>query len=246
MADSRISRQRGKFAGQIRVLDNLQVSAGEPPDTKKWENWLWKEVESQYVTSVRTQSDALMDIINAQRYCPPETKDKMALLIDEFMDYDHGPHNAHRLLDKIALNGSIDDCEKLAIKRGTSLAKEPGTTGTNVLINKVTPVLTERLNKIGRQVITVRNPETPNSGALPEGASRARVYRYIGTTSPTSLSQYESVGNAKRGLIEFTYTDIQPGEDRLFAWYIARYEDTKGEVWDASDPLKLEIYFPAV
>jgi hypothetical protein len=246
MPNSHLSYIPSKFVQQIKVLDDLQLSMGEPPDTKKWENWLWTQAESQYITSVRTRSEGFMNIINSQRYCPPETKDKMTLLIDEYMDYDHGPHNAHHLLDKIALNGSIDDCEKLGIKRSTQLAKEPGPTGSNVVVNKVTPVLTERVNKIGRHLLGVRNPATPNSGALPQGVSRARVFRFIGTTSPTSISRYESIGNAKRGIIEINYENMAPTEDRLFAWYIARYEDTKGELWDACDPLKLEIYFPAI
>jgi hypothetical protein len=246
MNDSRFSRQRVKFGGQIRVLDNLQLSAGIPAGTKKFENWLWTGDESTYVTSIRTQSDKFMDIINSQRHCPGEIKDQMSLLIVDFMGYDHGKIKAHRLLDKIALNGTVEDCEALGIKRGTSLAKEASHGSAVILASKVRATLAMRINIIGKHKITVRNEETSDSRALPEGIARARVFRYIGKEAPTSLSQYESVGNAKRGVFESNLEDVEPTTDKLYAWYICRYEDTRGNVGPASEVLKLEIYFPVL
>jgi hypothetical protein len=109
MNDSRISRQRTKFGGQMRVLDDLQKSDGIAPDTKKWEDFKWNSDERDFVTYTRKKSDEYMDIINSQRHCPPEIKDKMDILIVNFMDYDHDKNTGHRLLDKIALHGTIED-----------------------------------------------------------------------------------------------------------------------------------------
>jgi hypothetical protein len=244
MKEARISRNRTKFGGQIRVLDDLQLSDGIVSGTKKWQDFKWLIAESEYVTSVRTQSDTYMDLINSQRHCPPEIKDKMDILIDNFMDFDHDKNTGHRLLDKIALNGTIDDCEKLGIKRSTPLAKAPSHGGSEILAGKVRAALGVRFNIIGRHKITVRNEDTPDRRALPEGIARARVFRFIGRETPTRINQYESVGNAKRGLFEIDLTDIAPTPEKIYAWYIARYEDTRGNTGTASEPLKMEIYFP--
>lgn len=242
MNEARFSRERTKFAGKLRVLDILQLSDGITPGTKKWEDFIWTSDDSVYVTTARTASDGYMDIINAERHCPPETKDSMKLLIDDFMDYDHGTTNGHRLLDKIALHGTIADCEKLGIKRGTALAKEPSHSSSTAIVDNVRAKLGVRSNTIGRHKITVVN-EVGDARSLPEGIAIARVHRFIGKVAPTSLSQYESIGNSKRGLFESNVENVPQSTDKLYAWYIVRYEDTRGNIGQASEPLKLEIYF---
>jgi hypothetical protein len=234
MADSRILRQRTKFAGQIRVLDNLQISEGVPPDTKKWENWHWIDAESAHVTEVRTKAEEYWNQMVDKKNCPPNTRDEMRILIHDFMAYDHGENEPHKLLNKIADFGTIQDCNTVGVKRGTPLAKSPNLSGSNVVVSKVSPVIDVRFNKIGRHLLTVRNPETPDSRALPPGIKFARMYCAIGTTKPANLNQYVPIGNAKRGLFENLFENIESSEDRLYAFYYGRYETTKGETWPAT------------
>jgi hypothetical protein len=242
--DHRLSHQPSKFVPQIDVLDELQLSPGTAPGSKKYLDWYWTPDESQHVTSVRQKADEFWKKMGDRKNCPDEIKDEMRVLIHDFLAYDHGDTEPHRLLNKIADFGSLSDCDTVGVKRGTPLAKAPGKGGGVILASKVKPLIAVRSNKIGSHMLTVVNPETPYSKALPDGIKCARVYRFIGTAAPTKPSQYESIGNAKRGLFESKLEGLEPSDDRLFAWYVGRYEDTRGEVWGASEPLKVEIYFP--
>lgn len=244
MTQGRFSRQRNKFSAQIVVLDELQKSDGIAPGTKKWEDFQWVLADSEFVTKTRNQSDELMLIIDSYRHCPPETKDKMELLIDEFMKYDHDRVLGRRLLDKIALNGTIDDWEKLGIKRGTSLAKAPVQGHGNILVSKVRASISLRSNSELLHILIIRNVDTPDSSALPEGIKRAQVYCYIGKVAPTKYSQYELIGNAKRGIYKHFISGLEPSTDRIYAWYYVRYESNRGELLEPGSVLKAEIYFP--
>jgi hypothetical protein len=246
MNDHRLSYKPSEFVSEIKVIDDLQLSPGTPPNAKKYLDWYWTTEESQHVTSVRTKAEEFWNKMENRKNCPDEIKDEMKVLIRDFMTYDHGKSEPHKLLNKIADFGSLLDCDTVGVKRGTPLAKSPSKGGASILASKVKPSIALRSNEIGSHTLTVVNPETPYSKALPPGTRCARVYRFIGTSTPTKLSQYESIGNAKRGLFESNLESVEPADEKLFAWYIARYEDTKGEVWDACDPLKLEIYFPVI
>lgn len=243
MAESRISPLRSKFAGQIRVLDNLQLSDGSAPGTKKWEDFNWENADSLFVTQTRKKSDELMDIINSPRNCPPEVKDEMEIVIDTFMDFDHGKINPHRLLDKIALYGSVADCEKLNIKRGTVLAQAPTQDGEPVIKKMLKPMVGLKKNGVAEHLLKVVNADAGSSRALPAGIRCARVFCYIGTEAPGNFKQYTTVGNAKRGLFLNKFTEALPASDKTYyAWYIAVYEDTKGNLLDLSEPLRVEIF----
>jgi hypothetical protein len=242
MKDSRISSAREKFAKQIRTLDNLQLSDGIAAGTKKWEDFKWVLADSQFVTKTRDKSDEYMAQIADKRHCPPEIKDEHRLLIKSFMNYDHGDVEPKRLLDKIALYGSVSDCEAVNIKRGTLLQDAPSQEGNPVLAKMLKPLVSLRKNGIGEQLLTVVNSTAPNSRALPDGVRCARVFRYIGTSAPASFEQYTSVGNAKRGLFLSKFTEALPPDKVCYAWYIAVYENTKGDLLDLSESLRVEIF----
>jgi hypothetical protein len=244
MSDYRLSYVPSRFVSQIIILDDLQLSAGEPPDTKKYENWYWTDAESAHVTAVRTKAEEYWNQMMDKKNCPPTIRDEMRIHIHDFMAYDHGENEPHKLLNKIADFGTIQDCNTVGVKRGTPLAKSPNLSGSEVVVTKVSPVIDVRINKIGRHLLTVRNPETPDRRALPDGIKFARIFCYIGTAKPAKLNQYEQIGNAKRGLFENLLENVEPTEDRLFAFYYGRYETPKGETWPDSDPITVEIYFP--
>ena len=106
----------------------------------------------------------------------------------------------------------------------------------------LTPAITMKKNIEGTHQLAVRNPDKSKSRALPKGMRALKVYRYIGTAAPTSIKQYEFVGNAKRGLIISNFAEL--GFDpniKLWAWYIARYESTKGMLGNPSPALKAGV-----
>jgi hypothetical protein len=243
MSDSRFSTSTAKFVSQIDVLDDLQNEPGTPPNPKKYLDWHWNSDENLHVTEVRTKADELFNIIKNKRSCPPEVKDEMKVLIRDFMAYDHGKTSPHHLLDKIADFGTLLDCETAGVKRGTPLAKTPSHGGDQVKQKMLIPQVSVRSNVNGQHLLDVVNPGTPESHALPEGMKAARVCRYIGTEPPDNIGFYKPVGNAKRGLFLSRFADQEPPEDdkKLYAWYYAYYESTKGEFGDPSSPVKAEI-----
>jgi hypothetical protein len=101
MPNSRMPTDIGPFVSQIKVLDNLQLSPGKPPNIKKYQDWFWTQEESTRVTKFRTDADAYYKQIISGRHCPPEVKDLMKILIREFMAYDHGKTDPHSYLIKL-------------------------------------------------------------------------------------------------------------------------------------------------
>lgn len=242
MPNSRVSYTPSKFVQQIIVLDDLQLSAGTPPNASKYLDWNWTTDESAWIAACRNSSDGFWLQMIDKRKCPPEVKDEMNLLIKSFMAYDHGTIDPHNLLDKIGVFGSILDCESANVKRGTPLAKIPSHGGESLLEAMLKPTISMRKNEIGQQLLTVVNPGTPESKALPQGIKCCRVFRYVGTVAPTKQSQYESIGNAKRGLFLSTFENMEVQTVKTYAWYIACYEDTRGVLGDACAPLKCEVF----
>lgn len=247
MPMNRLSYIPSKFVARLDVVDDLQLSTGTPPHAKKYMDWGWTDEESAHVTLIRQQADDFFDIMKNKKNCPTAVRDQMTILIDDFMAFDHGKNEPHKLWDKIAAFGSITDCESAGIKRGTPLAKTPTQDDEVPATEQIFKALVGmRKNLIGSHLISVVNSDSPSSKALPKGMKAAMVFCYIGTEAPTSIDQYKKIGNAKRGNFLNKFTDLQPVEGKkLYAWYIVRYENTKGEWGLLSNRLKAEIYFEA-
>ncbi|HEX7413221.1 MAG TPA: hypothetical protein VF411_04175 [Bacteroidia bacterium] len=251
---SRISTVASEFAAFMQRTDNLQLAVGTPTTTRKWQNWGWTLGQSQQWTAYRNQCDLLYPLYADKKRVNTETTDEMNILIAVVKKYDNDPLTGARLLDKVATNGTISDCETFQVKRGSALAAvshQGASTARNVgglVSGPAKPVLATKKYDVGEHLISVTNPNTPKSHALPSGIKFAKVYRFIGTVAPTSINQYVFVGNAKRGsvLSSFTSADLTvvPVGTEVFAWYIARYESSKGVLGDACGAIRAQILRP--
>src|SRR3569832_20612 len=99
-------------------------------------------------------------------------------------------------------------------------------------------VLALRRSAPGEHELTVTNPDTPESVALPEGGAFAEVMRYINSSDkpPASIDDYKQVGVAKRGLFISHFTDIPfDSSKKYYAWYYVRYQSKTGELGDPSN-----------
>lgn len=178
----------------------------------------------------------------------------MGILIKVVKKYDNDPLIGFHLLNKVAMNGTISDCETFRVKRDTALAtiSHQGSitsrTVGGLVSGPLKPVLAVKKYDVAEHVLSVTNPDTPKSHALPDGIKFAKVYRYIGTAAPTALSQYVFVGSAKRGsvLSSITSADLAaiPANTNSYAWYIARYESNKGVLGDACGAIVAQILHP--
>jgi hypothetical protein len=243
MSRTRISSKPDRFVAQMKILDKLQTSEGTPPNDKKYQDWSWTDEESAEVTRVKEKACELHTIMSNTRSCPPEIKDEMKLLIKQFLEYDHGKIEPHNLLNKIAMFGKMPDWESTNVKRGTPLAKKPVKRKGGVLTETVKPTLKVRRIGVAEHLLEVFYADAPESKSPPPGYTRINMFCYVGTEPPANHHQYEYVGRAKRGLFRNSFTGMQPIEDtRIYAWYIARYENGRGVQSSASEVLRMEIF----
>jgi hypothetical protein len=240
MSQERISAEPDVFAPYMDNTDNHQLSINPVSGQAFWKDWGWTAADSAQWTSFRTQSDKLFLLYSDKKHNTTENREEMITLIKNVKAYDHNPLTGHHMLDKIAISGTMNSCSIFKVKRGTPLVLKPDKIGP--LPGTLIPVITVKENTEGEHKLAVRNPKTPKSRAIPKGMKFCKVYRYIGTAAPTNISQYQFIVNAKRGLAISNFAEI--GLDptvKLWAWYIARYESTKGVLGNPSAVLKMGV-----
>jgi hypothetical protein len=236
----RIPRYPAMFDDYISRTDNLQVSTDSITGTKKYEFFNWTQAESEQWTAFRIESNLLYALLSDPDKMGPAIRKKMKILIKQVRAYDNNKITGHHLLDKISMSRNLDDCITFNVKRGTELAGSHG--HRNPEAAKITPNCSFKKFDIGIQIISVINPENPSSKALPAGMAFAKVYRCISAESPTKLSQYELIGNAKRGVFVSRFDNIiRPEGKSLRAYYYARYESKKGHLGDPGNIISADI-----
>ncbi len=86
--------------------------------------------------------------------------------------------------------------------------------------------------------LRITDPEKPTTKAKPAGVARINVYRFVGTAPPANLSQYQLYGSATKALFTSQFSDDDVEKK---AWYIAQYENTRGERGPVSAPVSAVI-----
>ena len=249
--NERIPSNAAAFAVYMQNTDNLQLSAGIPATTKKWQNWGWTAAQSAQWTSFRTQCDLLYPQYADESRNNTSITDQMNLLMKNTKKYDNDVLIGFHLLDKVPLGGTISDCVTFRVKRNSPLAgvsHQGAAAALSIRASAGKPVLAIKKYDVGEHRLSVTNPETPTSHALPNSIKFAKVYRYIGTTAPTGINQYMFVGNAKRGSVLSSFADADLSafapNVAVYAWYIARYESNKGVLGDACGAIHAQIIHP--
>ncbi|MBI3503172.1 MAG: hypothetical protein HY063_15400, partial [Bacteroidetes bacterium] len=115
MANTRIPNKPSEFAAYMVNTDNYQLA------NNRYQNWGWTGQESTDWHNFRSQSDTLYAQYADKRHKNTDIKDQLLILIKNVLRYDHDKNTGHHLLDKIALNGTVSDCETFRIKKGTLL-----------------------------------------------------------------------------------------------------------------------------
>jgi hypothetical protein len=118
----RISSKPSEFAPYMQSTDKLQLSIDITTGNPKWKVWGWTSAQSAQWTSYRNQSDTLFPQWSDKNHNNTDITDQMNILIKAVKKYDNDPLTGVHLLDKVALGGTISDCETFHVKRGTALA----------------------------------------------------------------------------------------------------------------------------
>lgn len=96
------------------------------------------------------------------------------------------------------------------------------------------------IDKIAHSLHKLRmtDPDNPDTKKKPQGVRAMRVFRFIGTSAPTGINQYSLIGNPSRFLFNSSFDEADAGKK---AWYIAQYENTRGETGPLSDAVSAVI-----
>jgi hypothetical protein len=228
----RIPPQFEKLVPYLQLTDNYQL-ADDPdnPGQPRFEKWKWEDADSAQWTEFRTEADALFIDYDAENFVNKNVRDKIKVLVRNVQEYDHDRDTGHKLLDKVALYGNVDDCNTFRVKRGTVLADETPTHSAG--LGNTKPQLALRSSSPGEHEFAVTNPDTPESRALPPGVSFCDVHRciYDATKPPASIKDYELIGVPSRGIFLSKFEDQTfDRTKKYYASYIARYRGKSGEI----------------
>jgi hypothetical protein len=227
----------------IIALDDLQTSPGITPGTFKWQSWHWTQEESEFWTSLRNVVEPLRDPYVQKTTISGAQRDKVKLAIRSAREYSSFDVSGHRLLLKIAGFGDSHAWEIANVKFGTPRAKKAHGGKSDSTAMKQ-PSLTIRENILHQQLLIVLDPDAPKSKKLPDGMKFAKIYRYVGKEPPANIHQYEFIGNSYRGRFVSHFSEMGlSGDEKIYAYYIARYESKKGELGMPCAMVSAEILF---
>jgi hypothetical protein len=240
----RIPKNSAEFDDYMNRTDDLQKSDDPATSQKKYLTFGWKDQESAQWNTFRLQSNLLFAAYNDPDKTGKSAVAKMQEHIKTVRKYDNDKLEGHHLLDKVALGGTVDDCLTFNVVRGTALEATPVRHADDP--SGLTPVLMFKKYELGSHVLGVSCADTPGSKKLPEGMAFAKIYRFIGKTAPTKLSQYEFAGNAQRGEFTSEFPDLEiPEGESWEAWYFGRYESKKGALGNPGQVINAPVMVAA-
>jgi hypothetical protein len=238
-SSTRIPGEPDKFLAYMQSTDNRQLlDDPDNPGHPLYEKYSWTLAESDAWTAFRVQAEAAFTAYNTEATVNTLSRDQMFGLITEVNEYDHGLSDSHHLLDLVGIKGDLTDWEIFRVKRSTTLSDSSPTRAEE--LGTLKPEIALRSSSPGEHLLTVNNPDTPDSHALPPNVVFAEVYRYISTADapPKLLKDFEQIGVAKRGLFISKFADQTFDKaKKYFAWYIARYQARDGELGLAGNEL---------
>ncbi|MBI3502379.1 MAG: hypothetical protein HY063_11350 [Bacteroidetes bacterium] len=246
MSNSRIPTTIDLFHKYIIDTDDLQLSIDPNTNNPVYQNWGWTAAESAAWTAFRTKDNALYKKYSVKKLRNSDITEKLNLNRKDCLKYDHDKDTGHHLLDKIALSGSVSDCETFKVKRGTVLqdatltrVAEPGSKEAGIVVreighlfHKLAIVNIDKSKKKGREKgikeieiwrALVKPPAPPANQNANQPPQPMPVQN---PNAEPDDSQYVHVGEAKRGLYLSTFESSDVGST---AWYKARMKNTRGE-----------------
>jgi hypothetical protein len=221
-ADSktRVPIQPADLAAYMDNTDNYQLEIVPPSTVANYVAWGWTATESAQWHAYRLAYDKAYLLIK-----DTENASKAEKLLNKAIHaYDNDKLIGHHLLDKVALAGTIADCQLFLVKRGTALASNASLSRTISPI-KVEVITLHKSQHLLSQLLVVLMGQ--KGRAKPKGIKEIMVFKAVtaqGAAAP-ALSAYLYVGDVKRGLITVQHAATDEGNK---AWFIAYTKTTKG------------------
>ena len=115
----RISTEPADFDAYMNLTDAYQLEIVPPSTEKNYVKWGWTIEESDQWTQFRKQSNLIYALYTNPDKVTSVIRKQMKEHIKTVRLYDNDPEDGKHLLDKVALNGSADDCATFNVVRGT-------------------------------------------------------------------------------------------------------------------------------
>lgn len=114
----------------------------------------------------------------------------------------------------------------------------PDTERSRVPVPANAPGVSVKEIKHLQHILRIIDPTQPGTRAKPDGVRSAQVYIFFGESEPGDNKIYTFYGNANR--FKFT-VDFDAADRGKLVWYIARWENTRGEVGPWSNPTSATV-----
>jgi hypothetical protein len=225
----RISQKPPEFDNYMVRTDNLQLKIMPQATEPNWKRYGWEEEESQEWTQFRRESNELFALYNDPDEVTRVIRRKMNAHIAKVRRYDNDKSTGHHLLDKIALNGTVDDCATFNVARGTILQDKPEKENKNP--KEYSPYLSLLKIDICTHVLQVTCVDVPNSKKLPEGMAFALIFCCITSEPLTKDSHFDLVGTSKYGKFTSNLNSFVPEDGKTYTvHYYGRYLSNNGDL----------------
>lgn len=223
---------------QLAIVPDTRVGAPLGSTVVQYVLWGWTATESGQWHAFRVAYDRIYqkikDVVNASR----GNRTAERILNAKIHAYDNDKLNGHHLLDKVALNGTIADCEEFFVKRGTALAADPSMQRTTLPATKVETITVHKSGHLFTQLLVIL--EGQKGRAKPPHIKEIMMFKAV--TAPKAgapaRAAYQYVGDVKRGLITITHDEADEGNK---AWFIAILKDNKGKLGAASAAISVTV-----
>jgi hypothetical protein len=233
----RISHSITGFNADIATTNDYLLKIIPPATTPTWQRLGLTAAElAQWQLFQSTWQPLFIKYSDKKGQRTTDVKDQLKQIIKNTIAYDHKQH----LFDRIAINANAvnSDFEIFRIKRGTALA-DTSITRAAVPGTKE-EVITLRQSKHFMHQLLVTSSAGKKGRGKEKGVKDVLIYKAV--TGPKdgapALSQYQYIGDVKRGLITVLHADTDEGNK---AWYIARIKNTRSEIGAPSAALGVLI-----
>ncbi|HEX7413044.1 MAG TPA: hypothetical protein VF411_03280 [Bacteroidia bacterium] len=239
---SRIPTIAAEIAAYMDKTDNYQLALApiQPPAPApalyNWQRWHWTSQESADYHAFRLAYDANYALHSDKQHVDTEVRDEALVISRNIHSYDNDKDTGHHLLDKVALFGTLTDCETFNVKKGTALATSGAATTRTAPAKVETVSVKENKHLLTRLLVVIAGQKGKGK---PKGIKEIMMFKATTALKATApaLSAYEYVGDVKRGYINVTHTEA----DLDKAWFVARLKDNKGAIGQPSAAVGVNI-----
>lgn len=238
MAKTRIPTKPADFDPFMIRTDDYQLAI--VPDTRagvpagntvaRYVLWGWTAAESAFWSGQRHLSNVQYPKYTGKTGVNKTIRDAMHKIVTDTHHYDFYKKDlpaSHKLLDKVALFGTLEDAAEFNLKAGTPLGSVSMTRSKDPAAITYSVIVLHILN-LAHIIEFTRTQLGKKSHAKGPGIKQLQVWCFIGLVEPPDLTGFKYVGHIYRG--KFINKFNATTDKKKTAWYFVVAENTHGEL----------------